>query len=313
MIGPYKIVALLGRGGMGEVYLAEDAQLDRKIALKFLSSKYVDDAWANRQLIKEAQAVARLDHPNICAVLSLEHYDGHTFIMMQYIKGDTLASLIKTKRLEAKQVSPLAKQIVSAIENAHSHGVIHRDIKPQNIMVTADGEVKVLDFGLAKLVQQKQGALSAREANSQSSQLGLVIGTVSYMSPEQLRGERLDFRSDIFSFGIVLYEMISGKNPYARDSNAETISAILSSEPPLMRISADIPQGLAQIAQKCLMKDKERRYLSASELLIDMDKPCEESNPALNWRERFMLSAFAAFILLLLIIVAAAILFPSAT
>jgi eukaryotic-like serine/threonine-protein kinase len=301
-IGPYKIHALLGRGGMGEVYLAQDTLLDRKVALKFLSNGFTDDAWAKRRLMKEAQAIACLDHPNICVVYDFEEHDGYHFIAMQYIEGETLASLIRRGVLEAEQIPRLAIQIVSAVAEAHSHGIVHRDIKPQNIMVADKGQAKVLDFGLAKLVQQKPDALNMAE--SESSQLGLVQGTVAYMSPEQLRAERLDFRSDIFSFGVVLYEMISGRNPYSRESNADIISAILKDDPePPESLSSGVKPGLAAITQKCLRKDREQRYQSASELLMDLDNPPNEAAPRPKWRAYFDIRGFAAAALLLLLII----------
>jgi len=268
-IGSYRILRLLGKGGMGEVYLAEDVRLGRNVALKFLSSQFVDDAWAKRQLIKEAQAVARLDHPNICGVHGFEEADGFSFMVLQYIEGETLGAMIRKGALEGKQIVDLATQIVKALADAHSHGIIHRDIKPQNIMVGASGQVKVLDFGLAKLLQQKGDALSAADNDSQSSQLGLVIGTVAYMSPEQLRAERLDFRTDVFSFGVVLYEILGGRNPFARPSNAEVISAILTADPPPLALSPGIPQDLARIAHKCMSKSREERHQSASALLLE--------------------------------------------
>jgi serine/threonine protein kinase/tetratricopeptide (TPR) repeat protein len=272
VFGSYEILSLLGKGGMGEVYLAYDSRLDRKVALKFLSSSLIDDHWAKRRLVKEAQAIARLDHPNICAVYGLEESGGYSFIVMQYLDGETLASLIRTTMIEPGRVCGLAVQMVNALVEAHSHGIIHRDIKPQNIMVTASEQVKVLDFGLAKHLERKQSLLTAGDNESRSSQLGLIIGTVAYMSPEQLRSEKVDFRSDIFSFGIVLYEIISGVNPFTRSSSAETISAILTSDPdPPVSRAPGIPARLPHIARKCLEKDRERRYQSASELLLDLD------------------------------------------
>ncbi|HYP28676.1 MAG TPA: serine/threonine-protein kinase, partial [Blastocatellia bacterium] len=304
LIGPYRVHSLLGEGGMGKVYLAHDGLLDRKVALKFLSHKFTDDAWAKRQLIKEAQAIARLDHPNICAVHGFEEHEGYAFIVMQYVEGETLASLIQRGLPEAEQIPRLAVQIVSALVEAHSHGIVHRDIKPQNIMVAANGQAKVLDFGLAKLIQQKQDVLNAGE--SESSQLGLVLGTVAYMSPEQLRDERLDFRSDIFSFGIVLYEMICGRNPYSRATKADTISAILTSGPEWPpKLPTDIQARLAAIAQKCLRKEREQRYQSASELLLALDNP-DKRNPT-PWPRpiRLSLRMYAVLALLLLIIITA--------
>jgi eukaryotic-like serine/threonine-protein kinase len=271
-IGTYKIVKLIGKGGMGEVYLAEDAFLDRKIALKFISNKFVDDRWARRQLIKEAQAIAKLDHTNICAVYGFEEDEEHSFMVMQYIEGDTLASFIDKKCLEVKEAVDFAIQMTNALAEAHSHYIVHRDIKPQNIIVTANEQIKVLDFGLAEIIRQKQRPSGIDTHQSQISQQGLIIGTVSYMSPEQLRAEKLDFRSDIFSFGIVFFEMLTGQNPFSRQSQAETISAILNNEaPPLSDIITDIPDALNRIVRKCLSKDKEKRYQSAVEVLMELN------------------------------------------
>ncbi|MDT7809762.1 MAG: eukaryotic-like serine/threonine-protein kinase [Acidobacteriota bacterium] len=270
LVGPYAIREQLGRGGMGEVYLAEDTRLGRRVALKFLSARLTDDNWAKRQLIKEAQSVAMLEHPNVCAVHGIEESDGHSFIVMQYAEGEPLSTLIRRQLPEIKHALSYAVQIVSAVAEAHAHGIIHRDLKPQNIVVGPIGQVKVLDFGLAKTVQLKQGAGLLGDDTGQFPG-GLVVGTVAYMSPEQLRAERLDFRSDVFSLGTVLYELFSGARPFARASKAEVISAILTSEPaPLARPGGDIPPELARIVHKCLEKNKERRHQSASELLYEL-------------------------------------------
>lgn len=275
-VGPYKILSLLGQGGMGAVYLAENRRVNKKVALKFLSAEYITDSWAKRQLIKEAQAVAMLDHPNICAVYDFEEIGEHSFIVMQYIEGQTLADLIRNQSLKVNQIVPLAQQIVNALADAHAHGIIHRDIKPKNIMVTPAEQVKVLDFGLAKTIQKNLE--DSTESISQLSRDGLLIGTVAYMSPEQLRAERLDYRSDIFSLGTVLYEMVSGKNPFAHKpdakskSNAEVISSIMADEPlSLRQISTKCPREFEHVVRKCLEKDRSARYQSAAELLIDLD------------------------------------------
>jgi TolB-like protein/predicted Ser/Thr protein kinase/Flp pilus assembly protein TadD len=265
-IGPYRILRQLGEGGMGEVYLAEDNRLNREVALKFLSQRLAPDAWAKRRLKKEAQAVAKLDHPNICPVYGFEELDGHSFIVMQYVEGETLYSLAQKNTLPLELVTKVAHQIAGALAEAHAHGIIHRDIKPKNIMVSSGGHVKVLDFGLAKSAQQS--ALNAGAGESRGSSQGLVVGTVKYMSPEQLKAEKLDFRSDVFSFGVVLYEMITGRNPFAKNSDAESISAILGPDLP---DEAEGPKGLLQIARKCLIKDRERRYQSVSEILLDIE------------------------------------------
>ncbi|HYY59113.1 MAG TPA: protein kinase, partial [Pyrinomonadaceae bacterium] len=307
-IGSFKILSVLGNGGMGDVYLAEDTQLGRKVALKFLSGGLVNDQWAKRQFTKEAQAVAMLDHPNICPVHGFEGMDGHSFIIMQYVEGVRLDHLILERKLEPGEILSLSVQIASALAEAHAHSIIHRDIKPPNIMVMANRQVKVLDFGLAKLVQQQQESiLNAEEPPSHSLQLGFIPGTIAYMSPEQLRGERLDYRTDIFSFGAVLYEMIGGRNPFARATKAETISAILTSEPPSLRHSAPhIPRELDRIAQKCLEKERDERYQSASELLVDLDalqKTIDGDSKRRPWS--FSVRAVAATTLLLLLVVVA--------
>jgi serine/threonine protein kinase/lipoprotein NlpI len=267
-IGVYKVLSRLGEGGMGEVYLAEDTRLGRKVALKFLSPDLIDDNWARRQLIKEAQAVAPLGHPNVCTVFGIEEHENRHFIVMQYVEGETLAQMIRSKTLESDQILNLAQQIVGAIDEAHAHGIIHRDIKPGNIMVTTSGQVKVLDFGLAKIIQQKQ-SLAGSESVSELSRAGIFQGTVAYMSPEQLRGEKLDYRTDIFSIGTVLYEMISGSNPHACETNAEIISCILGQKPAsLNRGSNRVSHQLDATVLKCLEKEKEERYQSAAELLL---------------------------------------------
>src|SRR5437016_5362315 len=269
-VGFYRIVSCLGQGGMGTVYLAEDLRLNRKVALKFLSSDFISETWAKRQLIREAQAVAMLDHPNICPVYGFEEIGEYSFIVMQYIEGETLATLIRRDALKSSQIVPLAQQIASALGNAHAHGIIHRDIKPKNIMVTPSGQVKVLDFGLAKTMPKNLE--DATESISQLSNNGLLIGTIAYMSPEQLRGEKLDYRSDIFSMGTVLYETASGRNPYAHETNAEIISAIMVSEPQSLRQAAiNCPKGLDHVVGKCLKKDRAHRYQSVAELVIDLD------------------------------------------
>jgi serine/threonine protein kinase/Tfp pilus assembly protein PilF len=302
LIGPYKILNQLGKGGMGEVYVAEDTRLERKVALKFLSPSLVDDTWAKRQLVKEAQAAAMLDHPNICAIYGIEEAEGHSFIVMQHVEGETLADLIRKQLPDVKQAISFAVQIVSAVTEAHAHGIIHRDIKPRNILVTAGEQVKVLDFGLAKIVQRKDGASGHLEDSSLISKDRLVVGTVAYMSPEQLRAEKLDFRSDVFSMGTVFYEMTSGKKPFERDSYAEVISAILTSRPaPLARASNGIPSELSRIIFKCLEKDKEQRYQSASEVLYELNslQKVGETGPRRRWYPGTRLAA--AFVLFLLL------------
>jgi serine/threonine protein kinase len=287
---------------MGEVYKAVDTRLNRTVALKFLCAALENDNAAKRRFLKEAQAVAMLEHPNICAVHGIEQSDKHHFIVMQYIEGKTLAESLDDQTVTVEKFRSLAQQIVSAVAFAHSHGVIHRDLKPGNIMLAPGGQIKVLDFGLAKVVPPTSSAASrAADDISRFSQNGLIIGTVSYMSPEQLRGEKLDYRSDIFNVGIIFYELLTGKNPFKRDSQAETIAAILSSEPASLKESAPaISEQLVNLVEKCLHKDPAKRFQSAAEILVELDKPAAENNDAVfskRFRNLFTKIGLAAFFL----------------
>lgn len=305
-VGPYRIQKMLGEGGMGKVYLAEDTQLGRNVALKFLLGGSGQDKWAKRQLVREAQAVAMVDHANICTIYKFEEVDSYSFIVMQYIEGETLDRVLQSKSLDLGRKLELAAQIATALSEAHAHGIIHRDIKPQNIMVTARDHVKVLDFGLAKLTEQTQRLLNSEDYLSQSSQLGLIPGTVAYMSPEQLRGERLGYSTDIFSFGTVLYEMIGGENPFARDNKAETITTILTSNPPSLRQNApQIPREVDRIVQKCLKKKLSERYQSSSDLLYDIETLQKELQALSPLRRYLNVRTATAFILLLLLVLVA--------
>jgi serine/threonine protein kinase/tetratricopeptide (TPR) repeat protein len=268
----YRILSRLGAGGMGEVYLAEDTKLDRRVAIKLLPPESTADEQAKKRLVREAKAAAKLDHPHICSIYEVGEEDGRSFIVMQYIEGETLASRMRSKSLELGECLGIAAQLADALAEAHSHEIIHRDIKPANIMLTARHQAKVMDFGLAKAVRDTSLTESEGVTESLLTEPGAIIGTVPYMSPEQVRGESLDARSDIFSFGAVLYEMITGHQPFAAESAAMTISAIVTREPaPLARFSRDVPSELERIVSKALRKDREQRYQTARDLLIDLE------------------------------------------
>ncbi|CAN5217481.1 hypothetical protein BH10ACI1_BH10ACI1_34890 [soil metagenome] len=303
-IGFYELEEKIGAGGMGDVYRAVDTRLNRRVALKFLSASLENDNAAKRRFVKEAQAVAMLEHPNICAIHGIEQSAEHNFIVMPYIEGCTLAEWIAEKTLSAAEFKSLVRQIVTAVAFAHSHGVLHRDLKPGNIMLTSDGQIKVLDFGLAKVIPQKQ--LFERNTElSRSSTNGLMIGTVSYMSPEQLRGKRLDFRSDIFSVGIILYELLAKKNPFNLESPAETIAAILSNQPPALHsIVPDFPESLINLVEKCLQKVPHERFQSAAEILVELDNAEVENVGMIRSRRRriFFLKAALATVVLLTVL-----------
>jgi tetratricopeptide (TPR) repeat protein/tRNA A-37 threonylcarbamoyl transferase component Bud32 len=276
-LGHYEIRAKLGAGGMGEVYLAEDTRLKRKVAIKFLLPDLTADPQAKSRLLREAQAAAKLDHPNICAVHEVAEEDGRSFIVMPYVEGQTLDVRMKLKPLDISESLSVATQVADALAEAHSHGIIHRDIKPSNIIITPRGQARVMDFGLAKL----SAAIAVDEEASTQVLLttpGTIIGTVRYMSPEQVHGQPLDARTDVFSFGVVLYEMLTGHHPFAAESPAGTMSAILTKQPaPVSDYLKACPIELQQIVAACLAKDRESRYQTMRDVGTDLESLRRES------------------------------------
>lgn len=276
--GVYKVLDKIGSGGMGEVYAAHDQKLDRKVALKFLANSMVDDHWAKHQLAREARAIAGITHQNICQVYGIEEIDGHNFIVMQFVEGSTLSELLRTQQIEEHQFFPIARQIVGALAAAHGRAIIHRDIKAGNIMMAPNGEIKVLDFGLAKVIKNHTTD-EIGDAPSLLSATNAVVGTIAYMSPEQLRAEKLDFRTDIFSLGAVFYELVSGVHPFLRNSDAETMSAILTEQPKqITGLKNGKGAAYNKIIKKCLEKDKTKRYQSASELSLEIQSLSEKDH-----------------------------------
>ncbi|HEX8651308.1 MAG TPA: protein kinase [Pyrinomonadaceae bacterium] len=269
LLGRYKIRSLLGAGGMGEVYLAEDTQLGRTVALKVLPAEVASDQKRMGRFRQEARAASTLNHPNVAHIYEIGEAEGVQFIAMEFVDGLTLRHEMAHLRTKMHEALEVALQVTSALVAAHAAGIVHRDIKPENIMVRPDGYVKVLDFGLAKLTE-------ARANDSGASTLintdpGVIIGTVHYMSPEQARGREVDARADIFSFGVVLYEMIAGRPPFEAETKSDVVAAILNDEPPPMaRYSREVPETLEWIVNKALRKDREERYQTAKELLTDL-------------------------------------------
>jgi len=275
-LGRYEIRSKIGEGGMGEVYLAEDTKLNRRVAIKFLPVDSQANDQANKRLLREARAAAKLDHPNICAVHEVGEEDDRSFIVMPYVEGETLDLRLKWKRLEISDSLAIATQVADALAEAHAHGIIHRDVKPSNIIVTPRGRAKVMDFGLAKFsaIGVADGLKVNAEASTQAllTTPGTIIGTVPYMSPEQVHGQPLDARTDIFSFGVLLYEMLTGQKPFAAESPAGIISAILTKEPaPLAAYLLSYPPELQRIVAKCLEKDRERRYQTIRDVTTDLE------------------------------------------
>jgi len=276
IISHFRVIEKLGAGGMGVVYKAVDTRLDRPVALKFLPENRLQDAQALDRFRREARAASALNHPGICTIYDIGEQDGRGFIAMEFIVGETLSSHIHGKALPLEELLKLGIQIAEALDAAHAEGIIHRDIKPANIFVTKRGQVKVLDFGLAKLVPK--GIASADvdlggELPGSTSIVGIISGTPSYMSPEQVRGDNLDQRTDIFSLGLVLYEMATGRQAFSGATGGMVIEAVLTRSPvPARNINPDIPARLEEITSKALHKDREQRYQRVADLRTDLQQ-----------------------------------------
>ena len=276
-IGPYRIVERLGEGGMGEVYLAHDARLNRLVALKILPAYFASDDTRLRRFQREAQAASALNHPNILTIHEVGEAEEVRFIATEFIDGQTIRELIAQEELSLEQVLDIGEQVASALTSAHAAGIVHRDIKPENIMRRHDGLVKLLDFGIAKLMEPRTAEYfeESQSGVAPQTEAGLVMGTVSYMSPEQARGLPVDERTDIWSLGVVLYEMLARRLPFARATRMDTIVAILEREPPSLSESANAfypaSTPLQQVIEKALRKDTSERYQTTTELLSDLN------------------------------------------
>ncbi len=272
---------MMGKGGMGEVYLAQDHKLGRKVALKFLSSSFTQDVDRLRRFEREARAASALNHPNILTIHEIGEADGHRFIATEFIDGETLRQRIATGPLQVNEALHIVEQIASALADAHGAGIIHRDIKPENIMLRRDGIVKVLDFGLAKLAEPKETGPEDLTRELVKTSPGTVMGTTSYMSPEQARGLPVDARTDIWSLGVTLYEMLSGRVPFAGATNSDVLASILEREPKsLTSLSPEVTEPLEWIVTKMLTKNRDDRYQTAREMLNDIRRLTQRLNAA---------------------------------
>src|SRR5262245_6194933 len=278
-VGPYEIVSAIGHGGMGEVYRARDTRLQRQVAIKTLASHAAADPHFHERFEREARAVAALSHPNIVAIHDVGSHEGIPYVAIELLEGDTLRARIGTSPLPLSIVLDYAVQIGRGLAAAHDRGIIHRDLKPENVFVTRDGQIKLLDFGLATEPSHDPGDGPTREQTDR----GVILGTAGYMSPEQARGERTDARADIFSFGCVLYEMVSGRRAFTGDSRIETLHAILKAHPPdLTSLRGDVSPTLDRVIRRCLEKTPDSRFQTARDLVFALESLTDRSEPRLS-------------------------------
>jgi serine/threonine protein kinase len=271
----YEISAQIGRGGMGEVYQAKDTKLGRDVAIKVLPEEFARDADRVARFQREAKLLASLNHPNIAAIYGLEEAEGTHFLVMELIEGDTLRDRIKSGPVPVEEALKLALQMAEALEAAHEKGVIHRDLKPANIKVTPEGKVKILDFGLAKAYVGGQENISPMDSptiSAAATQQGVILGTVAYMSPEQAKGKSVDKRADIWAFGVVLFEMLTGRQLFTGETASETLASVMKSEPEWDNLPPNLHPRIRLLLERCIEKDPKNRYSGISDARVDIQK-----------------------------------------
>jgi len=275
----YRIVSKIGAGGMGEVYLAQDTKLDRKVALKILRADVAANQDRMRRFVQEAKAAATLNHPNIAHMYEIGESEGTNFIAMEFVDGVTLREKIHRERTELRKLLRYLQHAAEGLAKAHAAGIVHRDLKPENIFITNEGRAKILDFGLAKFTRPEADSSGNEPTQQVATDAGTVMGTVGYMSPEQVRGKPADARSDIFAFGAILYEMLSGKRAFHGDSTADTMSAILKEDPPdLAETNRNVSPALERIVRHCLEKNPSERFQSARDVAFNLEALSDISN-----------------------------------
>ena len=280
--GSYEILTAIGAGGMGQVYRARDSGLRRDVAVKVLSEGVANDADRLARFEREAHVLASLNHPNIAAIYGLERVDGTPLLIMELVPGQTLAERIKRGSLAIEDALPIAAQIAAALEAAHDKGIVHRDLKPANVIVTPEGQVKVLDFGLAKHLAGSTGSDFARDLSHSPTvtgdlaSAGLILGTAAYMSPEQARGKAVDGRTDVWSFGCVLYEMLAGVPAFTGDTLTDVLAAVINQEPEWSRLPPETPPAIRALLRRCLQRNPGRRVQHAGDARIEIEEAMAE-------------------------------------
>src|SRR5213594_397684 len=275
-LGSHEITALIGRGGMGEVYRARDTKLKRDVAIKILPDEFSRDADRVSRFQREAEVLASLNHPNIATIYDLQEANGLRYLVLELVEGETLAERVRRGPIPLPEALEVAQYVCEALEAAHEKGIVHRDLKPANAKITPEGRVKVLDFGLAKPLEEPHPDLS----NSPTSRMAatdarVILGTAAYMSPEQARGEKVDERTDIWSFGCVLYELLTGKQAFGGETVTDTLAAVLKTEPDWNRLAAATPASIRVLLRRCLQKDLKRRLRDASDARIEIQDALE--------------------------------------
>jgi serine/threonine protein kinase/WD40 repeat protein len=286
-LGEYEVKSLLGSGGMGEVYRARDSRLNRDVAIKVLPSVFFADTERLRRFEQEARAAAALNHPNILAVYQMGTHAGAPYLVSELLEGETLGGQLKRGRMVVRKAIDYAVQMARGLAAAHEKGIVHRDLKPENLFVTKDGRVKILDFGLAKLTERQAISDPGAPTVGAGTESGVVMGTVGYMAPEQVRGERADHRADIFAFGAILYEMLVGTRAFQKATSVETMTAILNEDPPsISQVTTNVPAALQRVVHRCLEKSTEQRFQSASDLAFALDALSESSSSGTPFPEK---------------------------
>jgi serine/threonine protein kinase len=274
-ISHFRIVGKIGVGGMGEIYLADDTTLDRKVALKFLPEAFTSDPERMARFEREAKLLASLNHPNIAGIHGLEQSEGSRFLVLEYVEGETLQARLSKGALPLEDALDLCRQIAEGLEAAHEKGVIHRDLKPANVMITAEEKVKILDFGLAKALLDETQSIDSSQSPTLTEAMtrpGVILGTAAYMSPEQAKGKSVDKRADIWAFGCILYECLTGKKAFEGETVTETLAAILRGEPDWNRLSPSLHPRICFLLERCLEKKAKNRYGSISDARVDIQK-----------------------------------------